>query len=273
MSLTVQSLASGSSGNSFLIRDRGSAILIDAGIGIRRLVASLEQVGVDPENLSAIFITHEHLDHIAGAVRMSRKYGTPLIANPPTLASIQGAAFVPTRPLDVGEEVTLGRISVRSFPVSHDATCPVGYTISSSGATVCYATDTGKLTSRIRSETMAADLLILESNHDVDMLMSGPYPWRLKRRILGDWGHLSNDTASRLLLELADSGRMVSVWLAHLSQANNSPAKALSTARQVLAKCSGNVLKVEVAERDVPSLRWQRGRSIFQLSLFNHLRQ
>lgn len=268
MALTVHSLASGSSGNSILIRDDETSILIDAGIGIRRIVAALESVHVNPSDVSAILMTHEHSDHTAGAVRMARRYGIPLVANSPTLASIADSENVPTRTMDLGQELDFGQICVRSFPVSHDATCPVGYSICSSGATVCIATDTGTLTVPVRNEAASADLLIIESNHDVNMLVAGPYPWHLKRRIMGDWGHLSNETAASLLFGLAASGRNPDVWLAHLSKTNNSPEAALTAAKRVLSRCPGNQLKVQVALRDIPSLKWEQRNSTYQISLF-----
>jgi phosphoribosyl 1,2-cyclic phosphodiesterase len=269
MGLTVHSIASGSSGNSILIKDDQNTLLIDAGIGIRRLVAALEAVEVNPADLSAILITHEHSDHVAGAVRMSRRFGIPLAANAPTLASIAGSNDVPHMTIELGEEIAFGQLCVRSFPVSHDATCPVGYSVSCSGTTVCIATDTGALTVPVRNEASLADLLILESNHDVNMLVAGPYPWHLKRRIMGDWGHLSNETAASLLFGLAASGRNPSVWLAHLSKTNNSPEAALSSAKRVLSRCPGNQLKVEVALRDIPSLRWNQSQTTYQISLFS----
>ncbi|HPP75154.1 MAG TPA: MBL fold metallo-hydrolase [Armatimonadota bacterium] len=268
--LTAQSLASGSSGNSILVRNERDSVLIDAGIGIKKLTSGLLQAGVNPTDLSAILITHEHGDHITGAVRMARRYRVLLVSNAPTLANISGAGSVPHKILEPGEEMVVGSLSIRPFPVSHDATCPVGYTIKcSSGATIVSATDTGKLTPQIRNEAETADLLIIESNHDVGMVVSGPYPWHLKRRILGDWGHLSNDTTARLLLDLAESGRKRTVWLAHLSKTNNTPRLAMSTAQKTLSQHIGSTITLGVALRDIPSLNWQQGHTLFQLSLFS----
>ncbi|MCE5198827.1 MAG: MBL fold metallo-hydrolase [Armatimonadota bacterium] len=270
MALVVNSLASGSSGNCILVRDDNTALLIDAGIGIRRIVAALGDVGVDPADLSGILITHEHSDHIAGAVRIARRYRVPLVGNALTLQRISDAENVPTRVLDVDEEMTVGELLVRPFPVSHDAAQPVGYAISSNSATVVSATDTGILTPRIRDEAAAADLLILESNHDEEMLLKGPYPWYLKKRIAGERGHISNDTASGLLLDLADSGKLISVWLAHLSKTNNSPKMALTTAQYLLWSCLGTTMDIDVALRDVPSLCWRQADHAAQLGLFTH---
>ena len=268
MALEVHSLASGSSGNSILVRDDGCAVLIDAGISVRRIVAALARVKMNPADLSAILITHEHSDHISGAVNMARKYRVPLVANAPTLSCIDGSEFAPHRVLDIGGEFAIGTLAVRSFAVSHDAACPAGYTICCPGATVCCATDTGIITPQLREESKLANLLILESNHDIEMLRSGSYPWFLKQRILGDRGHLSNDAAAKLLCGIANPGRPMSVWLAHLSKNNNNPKTALATARKLLMDCFNTQINVEVAKRDVASLVWRQGSRPFQLSLF-----
>ena len=268
MSIEVQALASGSSGNSILVRNGRTALLIDAGIGIKRLSATLLGLQIDPTDLSAILITHEHSDHTIGAVRMANRYGIPLVANAKTLDAISGAARVANQILDPGVEQSVGSLAVRSFPISHDAAQPCGFTIEGGGARICNVTDTGVLSDTIREEAIAADLLILESNHDVKMLERGPYPPHLKKRILGIRGHLSNDAASGLLRDLAASGSKMSVWLAHLSHMNNTPSAALSCAKRLLSECEGHGLSVEVAKRDVPSLNWRHGRGIFQLSLF-----
>jgi len=231
--------------------------------------ALLIQAEVNPADLSAIFITHEHTDHVAGADRMARRYNIPIIANAPTLARINGAHGVPHKVLDAGEEFTLNNLLVRPFRVSHDAACPVGYAVHSTSAIVVSATDTGILTPQIRDEAKRADLLILESNHDEEMLIKGPYPWSLKRRIAGDRGHISNDTASGLLIDLVESGKRVSVWLAHLSKTNNSPSVALTTAQYALWSSLGTTMDIQVAARDYPSLWWRSVDHSPQLNLFS----
>jgi phosphoribosyl 1,2-cyclic phosphodiesterase len=257
MPITVHSLASGSSGNSILITDGKTTILIDAGIGIRKLTAALLGAGINPADVSAMFITHEHGDHVRGAVRTARRHDISIIANARTLERIEDARNVPHMVLDVDEEMSIGDLLVRPFPISHDAACPVGYSVHAKEATVTYATDTGVLTPRIRDEAMLSDLLIVESNHDIDMLRTGPYPRHLKRRIEGEKGHISNDVAAGLILDLADREKPTSVWLAHLSQTNNSPAIALSTAQYLLWTCFGTTIDLQVASRDVPSLWWK----------------
>jgi len=268
MALEVHSLASGSSGNSILVKDGRDAVLIDAGISMRRITRGLMSVGVNPADLSAILITHEHSDHVASAVQIAAKYGVPIVGNAPTLSAVGCAEHVRHKVMDAREELLVGNLLVRPFAISHDAACPVGYSISSSTATVCSATDTGVLTPEIRAEAMRADVLIIESNHDAEMLRTGPYPHHIKRRIASERGHLSNDATAGLLIDLADSGRDVAVWLAHLSKTNNTPATALTTAQYLLWSCLGTSLDMRVAARDVPSLSWRQADRPYQLALF-----
>ena len=153
---------------------------------------------------------------------------------------------------------------VRPFPVSHDAVRPVGYCIHTTSGTVCCATDTGFVTPEMRAEAARADLLILESNHDEEMLRTGPYPYFLKRRIIGEKGHLSNDAAAGLIVELAEAERCMSVWLAHLSKTNNTPAIALAAAEHLLWTCLGTSIDIDIARRDAPSLWWKAGVGNFE---------
>ncbi|NLN75897.1 MAG: MBL fold metallo-hydrolase [Armatimonadetes bacterium] len=266
MTLEAISLASGSSGNAILVREGPTAILIDAGVGIRKLTAALRYFGTDPSELSAILITHEHADHIKGAVRTARRFGVPLVANAATLEAIDGACKVPVRVLDIGKHICFDGLEVRSFEVSHDAACPVGYTISSVSGSITSVTDTGLLSDEICAEAADADLLILESNYDDEMLSDGPYPHFLKWRIRSQLGHLSNDAAATLIVDLAESGKNPSVWLAHLSQVNNSPAIALASAQHLLWACSDVPMDIAVAQRDIPSLRWVCSNSRRQFS-------
>lgn len=215
------------------------------------------QAHINPADISAILITHEHGDHIRGAVRMARKYSIPIVANPATLAMIDEASSIPHVPLELDEEMSVGDMLVRPFPTSHDAVRPVGYSIHTASGTVCLATDTGIITPRIRDELLRADLAILESNHDLEMLLTGPYPAYLKRRIEGEKGHISNDTAAGLVLDIADQNPNSTVWLAHLSEINNTPAIALSTTQYLLWTCLGIKIEVDVVLRDRPSLWWK----------------
>jgi len=258
--LKVHCIASGSSGNCILIRNGYKAVLIDVGIGIRKLAPVLKSLGVDSDDLLGILITHEHTDHVAGAVRLAQRYGVPIIANTETLSAIEGVEQVPHHALDVGKAMTLDSLVIRSFPVSHDAVRPVGYHVSNSSVAVCIAMDTGIITPEMREAATKADLLIIESNHDPEMLRVGPYPRYLKQRIASDVGHLSNYNAAQLLKDIAYTGRAITAWLTHLSKTNNSPSVAFNTVRDALASVNGAPnIKVEIALHDVPSLQWAEG--------------
>jgi phosphoribosyl 1,2-cyclic phosphodiesterase len=264
--LLVNSLASGSSGNSILVRAPETSILIDAGISCRRLQASLLSVGQDPSALDAILITHEHGDHTKGALLFSKKFGTRLISSARTLSAFADAVNS-TKVVDPGEGFGLNDLRIETFPIPHDAANPMGYCIHTSRHKMCYATDVGRATDALRDEIRDADLLILESNHDIQSLLRGPYPQSLKRRILSDLGHLSNDAAADLLEHKARSSKQATVWLAHLSKTNNSPSLALNCAKKRLAAIGATNLTVQVALRDHPSISWQAENTAFQLSM------
>jgi phosphoribosyl 1,2-cyclic phosphodiesterase len=239
----VVSLGSGSSGNALLVQTGQTAVLVDAGFPVRTLVSRLRQAGVAPQSVSAIFLTHEHHDHACGAVAFARQYGAALISDPRTLAEVMkrqpasnfsgGASAIERVEMAVGRSATIGALAARSFPVSHDAVAPCGYVISSGAWRVCLVTDTGAIDQPIIEAMVESSLLVIESNHDRQRLISGPYPWHLKRRILSPTGHLANDqTGEALLRVLDDSPRWV--WLAHLSRTNNTPDLARAYLRERL---------------------------------------
>lgn len=244
--MRVVSLGSGSSGNSLLIQTGRTAVLVDAGFPARALVSRLRQVGVAPQAITAIFLTHEHHDHASGAVSFARQYGAALVSDPRTLAAVMEWAgrsaagdqspargAVERVELAVGRSTMVGALAARSFPISHDAVAPCGYLISSGAWRVCLVTDTGVINQPIIEAMAESSLLVVESNHDRQRLISGPYPWHLKQRILSPTGHLANDqTGEALLRVLDDSPRWV--WLAHLSRTNNTPDLARSYLRERL---------------------------------------
>ncbi|MDR2354951.1 MAG: MBL fold metallo-hydrolase [Clostridiales Family XIII bacterium] len=234
------SFSSGSNGNCYLIRSESVAILIDAGIGGRRIWEGLQRTGTDPGALRALLLTHEHSDHIRGLASLLKKSGDMAVyANENTWGAICAAAKATAkgriRHFVTGEGFTVGDISVKTFAVSHDAAEPVGYTLRCGDRQISVVTDTGCVDDRLFAEIRGADTLILESNHDEDMLKYGKYPWFLKRRVLGNEGHLSNAAAADIVLRLLRAGeKKRRVLLAHLSRENNLPETALRTVRNIL---------------------------------------
>ena len=226
--LTYASLASGSSGNAALVSCGSTHILLDAGISARRITAGLKSLGVDPAALTAILVTHEHHDHIAGLAVLTKKLRVPVIASAPTCRQLCGR--IPTldgllREQAPGTGLQLGGLWVESFSTPHDAAGSVGYSIAADGCRVVLCTDLGYVTPQVKQAVTGCDLLVCETNHDEDWVRSGPYPYALKQRVLGDYGHLSNEAGAELAALAVQSGART-VVLAHLSSENNTPAHA-----------------------------------------------
>lgn len=253
--MELRTLASGSSGNCILLSHAGEHILIDAGISCRRITQALSAIGVAPEELLGVFITHEHSDHMAGLSTLYKKYALPVYTAPRTgyqLCYRMAGLEDHIRPVTPEREVAVGGFSVKAFPLSHDAAQPQGYAVTAGGRTAAVATDLGHVTPQVLEGIRGAGVVVCESNHDVDWLTAGPYPPYLKLRILGERGHLSNEAGAALALECVKAGAH-SVILGHLSAQNNTPARALEVAGQVLR--SGGVdperdIMLAVAPRD-----------------------
>lgn len=271
MSIYVKALASGSSGNAVLVRAGDAAVLIDAGLPGRRLAALLRAHDVRPGHLAAILPSHEHSDHIAGIATLAKLYRAPIVANRATLGAIAAPPHVATLTLPTGTTHRAGALAITTFPVPHDARDPVGFALEYEGWRMCMATDVGYDTPELEPHLAAADLVILEANHDLETLHAGAYPWTLKQRILGNGGHLSNDQCGRLLERAFARAprRKRWLWLAHLSQDNNTPRKARDQValRLDLAKFLP-LTDIDVARRDVPSAEWHSALLARQLSLF-----
>ena len=252
--LTVHSIASGSEGNSLLVSAGGTHILVDAGISARRITAALSSLGLTPGDIAGVLVTHEHSDHTAGLATLTKQYRLPLYASGGTAgalcARIPHAADV-LHLLPRQGVLTLGDAQVTVFPTSHDAAESIDFRFDCGGAALGVLTDTGCVTPETEQALQGVDLLVLESNHDEDWLLSGPYPYYLKQRILSEYGHLSNDAAAEFAIECVRAGTS-DILLAHLSDENNSPELAEYTVGRAL-QSSGLSVRLATAPRDTIS--------------------
>lgn len=264
--MDVWSLASGSSGNAYLVRSERTAVLIECGLPAVRVAEHLRACGVDPRTLSAILVTHEHGDHARSVVALSAAYGVPVVASAGTLGGALLREAPLTRAIVPGRALRLGDLEVLAFRVPHDAAEPLGFRIVGQHASAALVTDVGHLPADVLRYLDGLDLLVLEANHDRERLLSGPYPAGLKRRVDGALGHLSNEAAGEAVRALRDPPQ--TLWLAHLSRVNNSPLQARRTVQRLLAEAGLAGLTVEVAARDRPSLRWSWASAWRQLPLF-----
>ena len=223
--------ASGSKGNAALLSAGETHILIDMGISCRRICQSLGNLGLTSEDLSAILITHEHNDHISGLATYIKKYKTPIITTSATARQIAYRIAGVERQLkcvEWGEQCEFGEIAVTVLESSHDCAGSCAFHMDTPGGRFGYLTDTGYIPGETARALMGAKFLVLESNHDVEMVRSGPYPYLLKERVLGMRGHLSNEVAATFAVDTARAGTQTIV-LAHLSRENNTPSIALNT--------------------------------------------
>jgi phosphoribosyl 1,2-cyclic phosphodiesterase len=267
MALTYCVLGSGSSGNCLWVRGAGTQILVDCGISARQIRHRLEMVGGNLADIQAVVCTHGHGDHVAGASVLARHSELDIWTTPGTRRFLPSG--VPTEKLHelpVGGKLTLGRLELRTVPTPHDSPQSIAFVISDGEASLGVVTDLGIATQAIAEAISGVEGLVLEMNHDEQMLADGPYPPRLKRRIRGNYGHLSNNQGAELLARTLHPG-LQHVTLAHISEHNNTPDLARAVAEQVLEK-AGSKTKLAIGEHYVPGepieLRVGRGR---QLSL------
>ena len=239
--MQVSILASGSKGNAVYVELDGTRLLIDAGISAARIGNGLAQHGVDPQSLDAVLVTHEHSDHVRGLKTFVKRYRLPVLATGGTLDHIDGAAAFAGDIRSIAGDFVVGGVTVRPFAVSHDAAEPCGFRLEASSCCTI-ATDLGVVTDTVQEAMEGADVLVLEANHDPDLLRGGTYPWPLKRRILSARGHLANTDAAWALMRMRR--RPQKVYLAHLSEENNRPALARDTVRGILAS-HGVALDIE----------------------------
>lgn len=229
-------LFSGSSGNCTFISDGKTNLLVDAGVSASRICAALAEIGYTPYDIDGILLTHEHRDHVAGVSILSRNYSIPVYANVGTMEktlAITGWIFDDyIHTFKSNEKFAVGDIEVFSFSIPHDTIDPVGYTFRFDGKYYSVATDIGHVTESILKHLCKSEAVLIESNHDVQMLKDGPYPYYLKQRILGERGHLSNENAAHLAAQLVKWGTK-RIALGHLSEKNNTPERVFD----VTAEC------------------------------------
>ncbi|MDO4582064.1 MAG: MBL fold metallo-hydrolase [Bacillota bacterium] len=245
--------ASGSSGNCLYIRGGRTKLLVDAGCSMRHIKNSLEQLGGRIEELAALLITHEHSDHIQSAAALSRRYGIPIYASAKTWEHLPfGDEFFPFERNTFDYGMSIGEIAVDFFRLSHDAAQPVGMVFSHDGQRLGVVTDTGKVTAAMLDALAGSDALVLEANHDLQMLRRGPYTERLKQRIESAYGHLSNEQAGDALVQLIGANTQA-VLLSHLSAANNTPELAFDTVCAIVEQHFGHIpCNISVAPRKAP---------------------
>jgi len=229
-------LGSGSSGNAVLVECDGSRILVDAGFGTRTLAGRLKTIGVDPRSIEACFVTHEHMDHVKGAARGAKRWDWTIYATPGT-ARASDLISTKAKRFKRGASIELARMTVESTPTPHDAAESVGFVVTSrsTGARAAIFYDFGRATEAIANACRDCDILLIESNHDDEMLRNGPYPGWLQARIASDVGHLSNRCAGKLARHVV-SRQLNHLVLSHLSERCNRPYVALKSMTEALAR-------------------------------------
>ena len=252
------SAASGSSGNCYILKTEETAVLIDVGTTGKRIIEGLSEMGLSPENVDGILVTHEHTDHVKSLKMIGKKASSARIyGSSETLHAVRdmapGERFFEVEP---GAAFTVGDMKIRAFSLSHDAAGPLGYSVISGDKMCTVVTDTGCITEEMFGYIRESDLLVLEANHEVNVLMMGSYPYYLKQRIVGDKGHISNETAGSTLCRMLRerrNGNTPRVILAHLSRENNTPEQAFLTVKNMLFDedfLVGRDLFLDVAKRD-----------------------
>jgi len=240
--MRIRVLGSGSRGNSIYIENNGTSFLIDVGFSFLRMKGLLSHIGITPDDLDGILITHEHYDHIAGLLQFLKRTDVPVYMSSGTRAGLEnlpGNGAV--KEFIHGSEFSIGDVTVNAFPVLHDGADPSGFCLESGGRRAVVATDLGYVTTLVRERLQGCHAILLESNHDESRLMQGPYPWHLKQRVLSKEGHLSNLHAAKAI-EDAVHPELNHVVLMHLSQENNTPELARNTHAEFCADRGINLL-------------------------------
>lgn len=246
-------LISGSSGNAAYLTDGKTRLLIDCGMSGKQLAEALLKFDITPNALDALLITHEHIDHTKGAGVIARRYGLPVYATSGTHRSMDAGKIDESqiKVIDTANDFEIGTIGVKAFPIPHDAAEPTGFNFYIDNQKLSVATDIGYMPSSLFEQIKGSNAILLESNHDVNMLQFGSYPFPLKQRILSDVGHLSNENAAKTALELVKSGTE-HIMLGHLSKENNHPEIAMMETYNKLTASGVNVgedMTLQIADR------------------------
>jgi len=250
--MKISALSSGSCGNCFYVKEKDSSVLIDAGLTCKQIVERLSHMGENPEKIKAIFVSHEHIDHVRGVDVLSREFGIPIYATKGTCKnSFLCSQEELINEIKNDETLRIGGMEISAFSKSHDAAEPVSFQIKN-GKIISIITDIGYASKEVCESVSDSDFLVIESNHDIQMLENGPYPFFLKKRILGEKGHLSNLHSGLCVLEHG-TRKLKNLMLAHLSEINNTPELALSCFRNLLKERKDLKPRLMLSERNVCS--------------------
>jgi phosphoribosyl 1,2-cyclic phosphodiesterase len=257
MAITVSVLGSGSRGNATFVKTDRVRLLIDCGLSRREIERRLESIGEEPCGIDAVLITHEHSDHAGGLKILMKDLPIQAFLTSGTIHTLQAYEYEMNgsklAPVAAGVPFTVGDLEILPFSVPHDAVEPVAFTMTCGGAKLTQLTDVGYMPDHVADRLCGSDVLILESNHDLEMLRVGPYPWALKQRLMGRYGHLSNTAVGRFIREQYD-GRAQNVVLAHLSSRNNHPAIAKFEASRALKDRGLTSTQITVTSQDEPTV-------------------
>ena len=255
--LNFTSLYSGSSGNCLFVETQNTKILIDAGVSLRKIEKGLESINVEPSDLNAVIITHEHTDHIQSLGNLSKKFDLPVFATSSTFDAMpkqtEKISDTNKKSININEKFSIGDIEILPFQIPHDAVDPCGFTFFSNNTKISIATDIGHMTNNIIKKIDGSEFILLESNYDCDVLKYTKYPFKLKERIAGPTGHLSNKIAGQTINYLINSGLKKAV-LGHLSKESNFPELAYQTVMDEIISSGTNIdgFNLSVAQRDCP---------------------
>lgn len=257
MALRACLLGSGSNGNATFVATGRVRVLFDAGLSCLQIRKRLAAVGEDYAALDAVVLSHEHSDHVKGVEVLQRQTGVEVFATRLTWSAVRWKKQAPAvRTFAAGNPFSIGDLDIESFTISHDAIDPVGFNARSRGSKLSIVTDLGYVTDSVRHHLTGSDLLVLESNHDLEMLKTGPYPWEVKQRVKSRDGHLSNSDAAEYLSRDWDRAAKT-VVLAHLSEHNNHPAIAEMDASAALEAAGARRTQLVVARQDAPTAMFE----------------